>query len=192
VHVISPPGRLSVPNVCACTAFAVSRLRSQFARPAKDTAIVGLPFDHSAKECLPNGECSRPPGVTLSISQLSSTTWPSSRWCRGADSNLRCIMGMGLKADGVTSASQGAMLCQQGQETRSAVERIAAFAVAARPERLTDPCASIRAMSTSKARPPIWNGRPSARNSRRCSDTWKRPKLTLAGVSEPVSIDLPI
>ena len=46
-------------------------------------------------------------------------------------------MGMGLKADGVTSASQGAMLCQQGQETRSVVERIAAFAAAARPERLT-------------------------------------------------------
>jgi 2-methylcitrate dehydratase len=37
----------------------------------------------------------------------------------------------------VTGASQGAMSCQQGQETRSVVERIAAFAVAARPERLT-------------------------------------------------------
>jgi 2-methylcitrate dehydratase len=46
-------------------------------------------------------------------------------------------MGIELKADGVTGASQGAMSCQQGQETRSAVERIAAFAVAARPERLT-------------------------------------------------------
>jgi 2-methylcitrate dehydratase PrpD len=46
-------------------------------------------------------------------------------------------MGIELKADGVTGASQGAMSCQQGQETRSKVERIAAFAVAARPERLT-------------------------------------------------------
>ena len=46
-------------------------------------------------------------------------------------------MSIGLKADGVTGASQGAMSCQQGQETRSVVERIAAFAVAARPERLT-------------------------------------------------------
>jgi 2-methylcitrate dehydratase PrpD len=46
-------------------------------------------------------------------------------------------MGIELKADGVTGASQGAISCQQGQETQSAVERIAAFAVAARPERLT-------------------------------------------------------
>jgi 2-methylcitrate dehydratase len=46
-------------------------------------------------------------------------------------------MGLELKADGVTGASRGAMSCQQGQETRSVVERIAAFAVAARPERLT-------------------------------------------------------
>ena len=46
-------------------------------------------------------------------------------------------MGIELKADGVTGASQGAMSCQQGQETRSVVERIAAFAGAARPERLT-------------------------------------------------------
>jgi 2-methylcitrate dehydratase len=46
-------------------------------------------------------------------------------------------MGIGLNADGVTSASQGATSCQQGQETRSVVKRIAAFAVAARPERLT-------------------------------------------------------
>jgi hypothetical protein len=37
----------------------------------------------------------------------------------------------------VTGASQGAMSCQQGQETRSVVERIAAIAVAAGPERLT-------------------------------------------------------
>ena len=46
-------------------------------------------------------------------------------------------MGKELKADGVTGASQGAMPRQQEQETRSAVERIAAFAVAAPPERLT-------------------------------------------------------
>src|SRR6266853_2319857 len=46
-------------------------------------------------------------------------------------------MGIELKADGVTAALQGAMSCQQGQETRSVVERIAAFAVAAQPERLT-------------------------------------------------------
>ena len=46
-------------------------------------------------------------------------------------------MGKELKADGVTGPSQAAMSRQQEQETRSAVERIAAFAVAARPERLT-------------------------------------------------------
>ena len=46
-------------------------------------------------------------------------------------------MGIGLTADGVTGASQGAMSCRQGQETRTVIERIAAFAVAARPERLT-------------------------------------------------------
>jgi 2-methylcitrate dehydratase len=46
-------------------------------------------------------------------------------------------MGIGLKADDVTGASQGAMSCQQGQETQCAAERIAAFAVAARPEHLT-------------------------------------------------------
>jgi 2-methylcitrate dehydratase len=36
-----------------------------------------------------------------------------------------------------TGASQGAISCQQTAETRSAVERIAAFAAAARPEHLT-------------------------------------------------------
>jgi len=42
-----------------------------------------------------------------------------------------------LKAAVATDASQGMMSHQQGVETRSAVERIAAFAAAARPERLT-------------------------------------------------------
>ena len=46
-------------------------------------------------------------------------------------------MGIELKAVGVTGASQGAMSCQPGQETRSVVERIAAFAASARQERLT-------------------------------------------------------
>ena len=77
MHVISPPGRLSVPNICACIAFAVSRHRSQFARLAKDAAIVGLPLNRGAVECLPNGECSLAPGVTVCISQVSSIAWPS-------------------------------------------------------------------------------------------------------------------
>jgi DNA-binding transcriptional LysR family regulator len=38
VHLISPHGRLSVPKVRAFTDFAVPRLRSQFARLAKDLA----------------------------------------------------------------------------------------------------------------------------------------------------------
>jgi DNA-binding transcriptional LysR family regulator len=38
VHVISPHGRLSVPKVRAFTDFAVPRLRTQFARLAKDLA----------------------------------------------------------------------------------------------------------------------------------------------------------
>jgi 2-methylcitrate dehydratase len=46
-------------------------------------------------------------------------------------------MDIGLKADGVTGTSQGAISCQRGQEKPSVVERIAAFAVAAGPERLT-------------------------------------------------------
>jgi len=33
-------------------------------------------------------------------------------------------MSIGLKADGVTGASQGAMSCRQGQETRTVIERI--------------------------------------------------------------------
>jgi 2-methylcitrate dehydratase len=45
-------------------------------------------------------------------------------------------MGIGLRADGVTGGSQAAMSCQQGQEKRSVIERIAAFVVAARPEHL--------------------------------------------------------
>ena len=38
VHVISPNGRLSVPKVRAFVDFAVPRLRSRFARPAKDVS----------------------------------------------------------------------------------------------------------------------------------------------------------
>ena len=45
-------------------------------------------------------------------------------------------MGIELKVDGVTGASQGAMSCQK-EQTRPGVERIAAFTIAARPERLT-------------------------------------------------------
>jgi len=37
VHVITPQGRLSVPKVCAFLDFAVPRLRSHFARLAKDS-----------------------------------------------------------------------------------------------------------------------------------------------------------
>ena len=65
MHVITQPGRLSVPDVRACIEFAVSRLRSQFARLAKDTAIVGLPLNRGAGQCLQNGECSLPRGVTI-------------------------------------------------------------------------------------------------------------------------------
>ena len=50
--------RLSVPNGCACGEFAVSQIRTQFVRLAKDTAIVGLLADRGVEECLPNGECS--------------------------------------------------------------------------------------------------------------------------------------
>jgi hypothetical protein len=39
-------------------------------------------------------------------------------------------MGIGLTADGVTGASQGAMSCQQGQETRSVIERIPYYQLA--------------------------------------------------------------
>jgi MmgE/PrpD N-terminal domain len=46
-------------------------------------------------------------------------------------------MGARLKGAVVTGASQGVMPTRQTAETRSAVERIAAFAAAARPERLT-------------------------------------------------------
>jgi 2-methylcitrate dehydratase len=46
-------------------------------------------------------------------------------------------MGARLKVAALTAASQGIMQCQQGVPTRSAVERIAAFASAARPEHLT-------------------------------------------------------
>ena len=46
-------------------------------------------------------------------------------------------MGARVKAAVATDASQGMMSHQQGVETRSAVERIAAFAAAARPDRLT-------------------------------------------------------
>src|ERR1700733_1836360 len=52
--------RLSVPNGCACGEFAVSQIRTQFVRLAKDTAIVGLLADRGVEECLPNGECSFP------------------------------------------------------------------------------------------------------------------------------------
>ena len=39
-------------------------------------------------------------------------------------------MGVRLTADGVTGASQGAMSCQQGQKTRSVIERIPYYQVA--------------------------------------------------------------
>ena len=45
-------------------------------------------------------------------------------------------MGARVKAD-ATGGSQGMMARDQGVETRSSVERITAFAAAARPERLT-------------------------------------------------------
>jgi hypothetical protein len=113
VHVISPPGRLSVPNVCACVEFAVSRLRSQFARLAKDTAIVGLPLNRGAEECLPNGECSLPRGVTVVLG-LAAPHGQAAGVAEDPTGTLRCIMGIELKSDGVTGASQGAMSCQQG------------------------------------------------------------------------------
>jgi hypothetical protein len=55
--------RLSVPNGCACGEFAVSQIRTQFVRLAKDTAIMGLLVDRGVEECLPNGECLLPRGV---------------------------------------------------------------------------------------------------------------------------------
>src|SRR6266851_5195370 len=48
----------------------------------------------------------------------------------------------------------------------------------------TAPDASISAISTSKARPPRWIGRLSARSSRRCGKTLKRPNSIAAGVSD--------
>lgn len=42
-----------------------------------------------------------------------------------------------LNVDAVAGASQGRMSCQQAAETRSAVERVAAFATGARPVWLT-------------------------------------------------------
>jgi hypothetical protein len=45
-------------------------------------------------------------------------------------------MGTGLTADDITGASRGAMSCQRGRKLLSVVERIAAFAVAAPPDRL--------------------------------------------------------
>jgi len=111
VHVISPPGRLSVPNICACIAFAESRHRSQFARLAKDVAIVGLPLNRGAVECLPNGECSLPRGVTVVLSE-AAPHGQSAGVAEDSTGALRCIMGIGLTADGVTGASQGAMSCR--------------------------------------------------------------------------------
>ena len=57
------PGRLSVPNGCACGEFAVSQIRTQFVRLAKDTAIMGLLVNCGVEECLPNGERSLPRSV---------------------------------------------------------------------------------------------------------------------------------
>src|SRR5258707_14858822 len=98
-------------------------------------APVGLPLNRGAEECLPNGECSLPRGVTVVLSE-AAPHGQSAGVAEDSTGALRCIMSIGLKADGVTGASQGAMSGKQGQETPSGVERIAAFAVAARPRGL--------------------------------------------------------
>jgi hypothetical protein len=82
VHVISPLGRLSVLNVCACIEFAVSRLGSQFARLAKDTAIVGTATQSRRGRVSAERRVFTPSWRDCS-SGLSSTAWPSRRCCRG-------------------------------------------------------------------------------------------------------------
>jgi hypothetical protein len=60
-----PPLRMPSGAESLLTHFAVPRLRSPFVRPAKDKAIVELPLDRDAEECLPNSEYSLPPRPTL-------------------------------------------------------------------------------------------------------------------------------
>src|SRR5580692_539548 len=72
-------------NACACVGFAVSRLRSQFARLAKDTAIVGLPLNRGAEECLPNRKYSLPSRLILFPAQRR-------RRMRRPSIALRCLL----------------------------------------------------------------------------------------------------
>src|SRR6202023_1062233 len=98
-------------------------------------ASVELPLDHSAEECLRNSEYSLSPRLIL-VFGCAAAYGQGAGVAEDPTGNSRCIMGA-VKAAVATDASQGMMSHQQGVETRSAVERIAAFAGAARPERLT-------------------------------------------------------
>ena len=57
------------PHSCLCPMDVLvanlrcRRIRTQFVRLAKDTAIMGLLADRGVEECLPNGECSFPRSV---------------------------------------------------------------------------------------------------------------------------------
>ena len=97
---------------------------------------MALPLNRGAEECLTNNEYSLPCGVTIAL-RLAAPHGQAAGIAEDPTGNLRCIMGVGPRADGVTDASQGGMSSHQGQETPSVVERIAGFAVAARPEHLT-------------------------------------------------------
>ena len=99
-------------------------------------ASVELPLDHSAEECLRNSEYSLSPRLIL-VFGCPAAYGQGAGVAEDPTGNSRCIMGARVKAAVATDASQGMMSHQQGVETRSAVERIAAFAAAARPERLT-------------------------------------------------------
>jgi hypothetical protein len=99
-------------------------------------ASVELPLDHSAEERLPNSEYSLSPRLIL-VFGCAAAYGQGAGVAEDPTGNSRCIMGARVKAAVATDASQGMMSHQQGVETRSAVERIAAFAAAARPERLT-------------------------------------------------------
>jgi uncharacterized protein with von Willebrand factor type A (vWA) domain len=93
-------------------------------------ASVELPLDHSAEECL-NSEYSLSPRLIL-VFGCAAAYGQGAGVAEDPTGNSRCMMGARVKAAVATDASQGMMSHQQGVETRSAVERTAAFAAAAR------------------------------------------------------------
>jgi len=81
-------------------------------RPAKDKAIVELPLDRDAEECLPNSEYSLPPRPTLVSFRLGGRVPQATGVAKDPAGNSRCMMGARLKVAAVTGASQGIMSCQ--------------------------------------------------------------------------------